>query len=61
MPDFPYCGFLLDTKTLDFSIDAERLLTGRELRIDLQLTRSYTTVIRVAQEPRAWCILRRLA
>lgn len=48
--DIPYCGFLIDTKTLDMSIDHERLTAARELLTSHLLTTSNSAVVCAAQQ-----------
>lgn len=55
-PDLPFCGFLIDTKTLDFSIDPDRMLAARMLRLShSQLTPAIrqSFALRKAREPGA--------
>jgi hypothetical protein len=44
---FPFCGFLIDTPTLDISMDHHRMLTGRMFPHDTTLTGSNQPVIRI--------------
>lgn len=64
---FPYCGFRLDTATLDFSIDTERLLAGGEhtrrwisFGSDMAANDRHATELRAAQRAAARSRLRRV-
>jgi len=44
---FPFCGFLIDTQTLDISMDHNRMLTGRMSLPNTALTSSDQSIIRI--------------
>lgn len=58
---FPYCGFRLDTASLDFSIDIERLLGGELLTISPRADVRHAAELCFAQFPAARRRLRRMA